>query len=400
MRAGWFAPGFAAIAFAIAAVPCAIPVRAQVTHAESGDSRLQDRLYSDPSGAIEHARKRVAAGDLPGAIKELDLYVAGHPREIEPARYLADLYYRNSDSASAERILLAILAYAPNDRETHNRLGGIYAAQDKVGAAIDEFQKSLPSNGAFLRLVELHRKRGDLAAFTERYRNDADQRPQDGAAQFNYGQILLALHRSAEAIVFFNRATAIDPRSCQTLNELGSAYLDVHKLSDAMLTLQRCLAFEPANYGALVNLGLAYVMDGQIAKAHAALQQAADARSDGPEALVDLGYVEDMQGQWETAVGYYLKALDVDPLFRDAYVNLGFDYHGHRLYKLAEAAFIKGLSVSPDDGRLHYLLGLTYADQGKKALALSEYEHAKTSDEPEVARAAVRDLSLLQSGTL
>jgi tetratricopeptide (TPR) repeat protein len=358
---------------------------------------LQDSLPSDSAGAIEHARKRVAAGDLTGAIKELEAYVTFHPREIEPARYLSDLYYRNADLASAERVLLAILAYAPKDRETHNRLGGIYAAQDRLGAAIDEFQKSLPSNGAFLRLVELHRKRGDLAAFTQQYQHEADQRPQDGAAQFNYGQILLAERRSSEAVPYFKLALDLDPRECQTLNELGSAYIDLNDLRDATQTLLRCLAFEPANYGALVNLGLAYVLDGQLSKARASLVQANEMRPDGPEALVDLGYIDDMQGQWEAAVGYYLRALDIDPLCRDAYVNLGYDYNGHALYKLAEAAFIKGLSVSPDDGRLHYMLGVTYADQGKKTLALTEYEHAKNSDEPEVAKAATRDLHLLES---
>jgi tetratricopeptide (TPR) repeat protein len=396
MRAG-FVVTLAAIAFAVASSWCALPAVAQVTHADSGDSRLQDALPSDAAGAIEHARKLVAAGDLPGAIKGLSAYVNFHPREIEPARYLSDLHYRNGDLASAERVLLGILAYAPKDRETHNRLGGIYAAQDRVGAAIDEFQKSLPSNGAFLRLVELHRKRGDLAAFTQQYQHDADQRPQDGAAQFNYGQILLAERRSSEAVSYFNLALDLDPRQCQVLNELGSAYIDLGDLKNATLTLQRCLAFEPENYGALVNLGITYVIGGQVAKAHSTLEQANEVRPDAPEALVDLGYIDDMQGQWEAAVGHYLRALDTDPLCRDAYVNLGYDYNGHRLYKLAEAAFIKGLSVSPDDGRLHYMLGVTYADQGKKTLALAEYEHAKNSDEPEVARAATRDLHLLES---
>ena len=36
---------------------------------------------------------------------------------------------------------------------------------------------------------------------------------------------------------------------------------------------------------------------------------------------------------------------------------------------LAEAAYIKGLSVSQDDGRLHYMLAVTYNLQGKIALA-------------------------------
>ncbi len=395
MLAGFRSSSLLAIALAVAVSACPVPGLTQVTHADSGAVKTQDRLPSDPAGAVEQARKRVSSGDLDGAVKELALYVAAHPREIEPARYLADLYYRQSDFVSAERTLLAILTYAPKDRETHNRLGGIYAAQDKVAAAIDEFQKSLPSSGAFERLVELHRRRGDLAAFTERYRLEALARPSDAGAQFNYGKILVALRKPLEGSDYLQRALAIDGRSCQALSELGAAYLDLGQRAKALAVLQRCLYFEPANYAALVNLGIVYIEQGLIAKARDAFEQAARSRPDGPEALVDIGYLEDLQGRWQSAIQYYLKALALDPLSRDAYVNLGYDYDDHRLYQLAEAAFIKGLSISPNDGRLHYLLGVTYAEQGKTKLARGEYEQAKSSDEPDVVTAATRDLLLL-----
>src|SRR6202140_971350 len=124
---------------------------AQITHAASGDAKLQDQLPSDPAGAVDRARKRGAGGGLPGAVKELAIYVAGHPKEIEPARYLGDLYYRQSDLATAERTYLAILKIAPNDKETHNRLGGIYAAQDRVPEAIDQAQMGLPRRDALGR---------------------------------------------------------------------------------------------------------------------------------------------------------------------------------------------------------------------------------------------------------
>jgi hypothetical protein len=45
---------------------------------------------------------------------------------------------------------------------------------------------------------------------------------------------------------------------------------------------------------------------------------------------------------------------------------------------------------------LHYLLGVTYADQGKISLAAMEYRRAATSDEIDVARAASRELASLQ----
>jgi Tfp pilus assembly protein PilF len=106
--------------------------------------------------------------------------------------------------------------------------------------------------------------------------------------------------------------------------------------------------------------------------------------------------LEDAGSRWQSAVAYYIKAIVADPLEREAYVDLGYDYEQHHLYALAEASFLKGLSVSPGDGRLHYLLAETYAAQGKRDLAREEYRHATSSDEPEIAHAAVRDLASFQ----
>ena len=396
LRSGWVCPGLAAVALAIAFLACGSPAAAQITHADSGDAKLQDQLPSNPAGAVERARKRVSDGDLAGAVKELALYVAAHPKEIEPARYLGDLYYRQSDLPAAERTYLAILRFAPGDKETHNRLGGIYAVQDRVTEAIEQFQKSLPRSDSLGRLVVLHRRLGDLAAFTNEYRTRALDHPSEFGDQYNYGLILRNERRPLEAIDFLQRALALNTRGCAALSEIGSAYLDINEIGKALSVLQRCLSVEPNNYGALVNIADAYIEQNQIAKSRAALDAAAVANPDGSEALVDIGYIEDLQGHWQGAIQYYLRAIALDPNQRDAYVNLGYDYDEHHLYGLAEAAFIKGLSIAPSDGRLHYLLGVTYAEQGKKNLAAGEYERAKSSDEPEVRQAATRDLALLQ----
>jgi protein O-GlcNAc transferase len=396
VRAGLLCPSLAAIVLAVAFLACGSPVPAQVTHADSGQAKIQDQLPSDPVGAVDRARKRVAAGDLAGAVKDLALYVAGHPKEVEPARYLGDLYYRQSDLASAERTYLAILRFAPGDKETHNRLGGIYAVQDRVAEAIDQFQKSLPRSDSLSRLVVLHQRSGDLAAFTNEYRLRALDRPSEFGDQYNYGLILRNEHRPLEAIEYLQRALSLNTRACAALSELGSAYLDLNEVNKAVSVLQRCLNLEPENYGALVNIADAYIEQGQVAKSRAVLETAMKVNPDGSEALVDIGYIEDLQGHWQAAIQYYLRAIALDPNQRDAYVNLGYDYDEHHLFGLAEAAFIKGLSIAPSDGRLHYLLGVTYAEQGKRELARAEYERAKTSDEPEVRQAATRDLALLQ----
>jgi tetratricopeptide (TPR) repeat protein len=396
MRASVRVGVLAVVALAAAGLGCAVPARAQVTHANSSDPRAEDVLPSNPALAVSDARKTVADGHLDLAIKALAIYVAGHPREIEPARYLGDLYYRQSDLAAAERTFLSILRFAPDDKETHNRLGGVYAAQDRVADAIEQFQESIPSAGAYPHLVELHARRGDLGTWEADLRLDATAKPFDAAAQFAVGQVLRYERKPLEALGYLQRALDLSPRACEILSELGSTYLDLARNQDAVTVLQRCLASSSDNYPALVNLGDAYVALGSIDKARELFERANTVRPDGAEALIDLGYVQDTEHGWDAAVKLYLRALALDPLARDGYVDLGCDYRDHHLYALAEAAFIKGLSVSPGDGRLHYLLGTTYAEQGKSALARDEYKAALSSNEPDVAWAAGRELASLQ----
>jgi len=380
----------AACGLALWAAGC-VPARADAP-AAAGSQTAQ----AAPNATVEAVRKRVDGGDLAGAIALLAAYVSEHPHELAPARYLGDLYYRSGDVATAERTYKSILAFAPSDKETHNRLGGIYAATDRIAEAIGEFQKSLPDSDAYGHLVDLHRRLGDVDQFEGTFRRAAVDAPFDPGAQYALGAVLRNEGKTEEAIKVLDRASQLAPHACPPLAELGSAYLDLGRLASAVDVLQQCLATNPRDYGSLVNLADAFIAQADYDRARAALARATDVRPDGSEALVDIGYIEDVDDRWQSAVNYYIRAIGSDPLERAAYVDLGYDYEKHRLYALAEAAFLKGLSVSPSDGRLHYLLAETYADQGKKDLARSEYRRAAAGNEPDVAKAAARSLAALQ----
>jgi len=309
------------------------------------------------------------------------------------ARYLGDLYFRASNVAAAERAYLGALRTAPNDRMTHDRLGVIYASQDRVPEAIDQFTRSLPEAGAYQNLVELHRRLGDLASFEAGYSTAVQQNPLDPEALFALGVVLHAERKNTAAIAYLERAHVLSQRSCSIDTELGSAYLDVGATDPAIAVFSECLHLNPNDYAALVNLSDAYDPVTDEKRVRPLLEQAEAIAPDRPEALVDLGYLADAGGRWDDAVAYYRKAMDVDPLWRDAYVDLGYDYEEHEMFGPAQAVLLKGLSVSPKDGRLHFLLGITYLQEGKRELARAQFRGAQDSDEPDVASEAKRQLA-------
>lgn len=353
---------------------------------------------SDPKGAVDTARQRVASGDVNGAVNQLAKYVALHPREIEPARLLGDLYYRQFKLPAAETTFRRILAQFPADSETHNRLGSVYASENRLSDAVSEFDKSLPNTSAVSDLVAVHRRLGDFDRFERQVAMSAVEHRWDAGAQETLGAVYYENHKYGQAIDAFRNALQIAPNSCQALNGMGLVYLDQHDYAGANGFFERCRTVNPRNYSAAINLAVSHIETQQYDAARRLLEFANGVAPEQPEALVNFGYIEDTHNNWKGAIAYYLKALAVFPFSRDAYVDLGFDYKTHKLYELAEAAFIKGLTVSPKDARLHYLLGETYREQQKTALAVEQFKAAAQADEPDVSSAAKRRIATLLQG--
>lgn len=362
-------------------------------------ARGENLWYGEsPTQMMDRLRAEALNGKLDAAIAELADFVRAHPDVVAAARLLGDFYYRKPDIASAERVYKNIVFRFPGDRETWNRLGGIYAAQDRIDEAINAFDRSIPEPSAYPNLVELHRRRGDLHKFQQEVALRAQQQPSDLRVLLEYGNVLRATKQYEAAISVFEHAVSLsDLDRCPALNDLANTYSDVGRATDAIVLLKRCLALDPQAYFALVNIGEANIQLGDYGTARSFLERAVKQNRYRPEAYVDLGFLEDVDGRWKAAVTFYQRAIDVDPLWRDAYVNLGYDYNEQKLYTLAEAAYLKGLSIAPHDGRLAYMLGVTYGLQGKTRLARQEYQRAiVNSDEDVVVTAARREMLQLR----
>jgi len=361
------------------------PSSAQVSHG----------FPADPKGAIRAARALVAAGHLQQAIAGLKLYTAEHPREIGVRRFLGDLYYRAGELGMAQQSYLAIVSDFGGDRETYNRLGSVYASENHINRAIAYFDKSLPAADSVIDLVSLHRRKGDLASFIAYTRAQALAHPNDPGLQDDLGQVYESVKRPGHAERAFRRALALAPQDAGALNGLGLAMLDQGLVKDAIADFEQCLSELPGDYKCTNNLAVADLDIDRVAEAESLLKTAHAKRPELPEAIVNLGYIRDERGDWRGAIRRYVQALAVGPFWRDAYLNLGIDYERHHLYALAESVLLKGIAAVPYDGAMHVVLGQTYADQGKTALALAQYAFATHALDPHVRNVAKRLIAAL-----
>jgi len=387
-----------AAAFAVAQTGPAVAAPPPSPATSTPQAEIDAPPIPDNAAILDAARAKVVAGDTKGAIDGLAPYVAAHPGDVAAGRLLGDLYFRVPDFAKAEKTWKALLAVKPADRETHSRLGALYAVQDRVADSMIEFQASLPSRQGYAGLVMIHKRNGDLQQYIAGLQYDVERNPFDVAKWSELGQAQRALHHTELSFDAFNRVAIIRPTSCSARVDVAYALVDLGRIDAAITHLKACIAIDANYYPAVVNLGEAYIEKGDDDTARPLLDRALTLRREGTEALVDIGYIYDSRGDWKTAIGYYNRSMLSDPLRPEAYIDLGFDYNEHRLFPLAEAAYLKGLAVSNDDGRLHYMLAVTYNVQGKIALARDQYERALASEEPRVVRAAQAELALLPPG--
>ncbi|HEY1654367.1 MAG TPA: tetratricopeptide repeat protein [Candidatus Tumulicola sp.] len=350
---------------------------------------------SDPTGAIHAARERVAAGDLAGAVKGLEIYVVSHPGEAGPERFLGDLYYRQGRFDKAEAVYQNILAHDPGDRETHNRLGVVYATENRIDDAIVQFDKALPGTDSVADLVAMHLRKGDLPQYRQQMERLATAEPTNADIQAEMGQVYAALHRPADSLSYFMRALDSDPQSLTALNGLGLAYFDLHNYPEAERNFRTCLGIDNTNYTCTNNLGAAYLQAGDDETAKPYLLRARSLAPERPETLVNFGFLADRRGDWRQAVDFYVKATVVGPYLPEAYIDLGIDYEHNALYQLAQAALLKGIAAAPEDGRIRYLLAVAYNAQGERPLALQQLKVAAQSLDPDVARIASEESAKL-----
>lgn len=389
--------GFALLALALVAT--GLPAVAQPKVESNPDVIFAPKFASDPEGAIKAARERIAAGDLDGAVRGLETYVNSHPTESEPLRFLGDLYYRQGKFDKAEFIYQRLLHSNPHDKQTHNRLGVVYATENHVDDAILQFNAALPGTDSVKDLVAMHERKGDLPMYRSEMEALARSQPTDAPIQAEVGQIYSVLHQPGQAMMYYMRALDSDPQSLTAINGLGLAYLDTHAYRDAEEQFKRCIMLDPTNYTCENNLGATLLQMASLDAAMPVLTKAHQMEPERPEALVNFGYLADARNDWKRAVNYYVEATVVGPYLPEAYVNLGIDYEHNGLYPLAQSALLKGAAAAPQDGRIRYLLAVAYAAQGQTPLAMQQLKIAEQSLDPDVARIAQEEQSKLSTSS-
>ena len=190
-----------------------------------------------------------------------------------------------------------------------------------------------------------------------------EQDPEYIPTYINLGLVLFSgLGEFDAARKVLEQAVQIKPTRADAHHLLGKVYLHQQRLPEAIKALGQATLLKPQDWEHAHWLGLAYLRADSLVAAAGAFRDAARRAVWDPKPHLHLAQLYASKGQHEQAV-------KEQALFE----RLSLVQNRVELYERKVADY-------PENARAHYLLGLTYVEQGRLALGLQFFERALALD--------------------
>lgn len=172
---------------------------------------------------------------------------------------------------------------------------------------------------------------------------------------------------------------SIDSRQSLKLQQAGISYLEKGEYKGAEEEFKKAIEQNPDKFEPHYGLGLAYLKVGKLAPAAKELITAIKLNPASIEAHYSLGVTFQQMGKFDLAMEEYfivMKALKEKklPPAPELYDNIGLIYLSQKEYDKAVYAFKRATQISGNYYPAYINLGKAYEAQGKKDLAIKEYQ--------------------------
>lgn len=169
----------------------------------------------------------------------------------------------------------AMFQRTPASYRVHELSAEIFEVQNRYSDAIGEYRKAIELNP---KAPDLHYRLGRailleshnpdaLNQATEQFQSELKLNPEDGACDFQLGQIAEVQGNRAEAEKYFKKAIDLSPNFTQALIALGKLHTQAKEYPEAIALLSRAVQLQPVNETAHYALLTAYRDSGQMDKA-------------------------------------------------------------------------------------------------------------------------------------
>ncbi len=177
------------------------------------------------------------------AVEQFNRLLGDHGDALSPGfRIVAEQLRKEPDGALAEKVLRALVNRYQQKPEGWYTLGWYYSRKQQFEEALKAVDKALEIEPGWSKAVVL---RGTVLESLERtgeqlrfLRQQVEKSPDDVDVRVRYGQALLKQMRTHDAVLEFEQALELAPRSAQILNALSLLYINEQQYDRARPLLQ------------------------------------------------------------------------------------------------------------------------------------------------------------------
>ncbi|MCK2219262.1 tetratricopeptide repeat protein [Actinomadura sp. ATCC 31491] len=357
------------------------------------------------------------------------------PRDPWALRSRIDFLRWGRRPGEAEQAAAEALELRPDDPDLHVRSAYLANAQDLHDEAFSRLGRALaldPRHSWALRSrIDFLRRQRRFGEAERAAADAAELRPDDPDVHVTGAWVFSDQDREDEAVVWAERALALDPRHSAALRsridflrqrrrfgeaeraaaeaaELRPDDPDVHvtgawvfsdqdREDEAVVWAERALALDPRDSWALRSRIHFLTWDGRLGEAERALAEAVALRPDDPDLLVTGAWVFSNQDREDEAVVWAERALALDP--RDPWaLRSRIDFLGWgRRFAEAERALTEAVRLRPDDPDIYVSGAHAFSDQDRHDEALALVERALAIS-PRYSRALQSRIGFLRWG--
>ena len=212
-----------------------------------GEAPLPSTFVFDASGSIKRVFNREVTS------KELEQIISSFDTDVDRSHFLlrkAEAAMGRGDLREAENILRAAIKESPKNAFLQAQLGTVLTMKQPSKEGTDYLRAAtvldptLPE--AWYRLGTDQKNRGQFLQASRSYQKAVELRPSDLRLVLGYAAMLSKTGKNEEAVIAFETATKIDPKSVEAWLNLGKTRAILKRL-DCIEAFEKVLALDPGN---------------------------------------------------------------------------------------------------------------------------------------------------------
>ncbi len=320
-----------------------------------------------PEALLLSARLRLAKGDFPTAVKELEKAVGIFPSSPQFLYQMALAYVATNNNQKAIETLNRALGVAPGYTDASVLLAGLNLRIGDENAAISSLRTVVQKHPELIQprllLADAYRSQNNLVDALAVYEQIEKDFPDNARTPLLMGTVLAQQKKLSEARAAFNLALKRDPKLRPATEQLITLDVLEKQFPAARQRIDELIANEPKSAELHFLLARFFGAQNDTAQAETALQKSIELNPDAPGPYFLLAQIHLSKKDPTKAIETFEKAAAINPKDTQALMMIAMISEQQKRYDAALAAYEKILTLNPKSGIALNNIAVLYAER-------------------------------------